>query len=490
MEKNKTEIILIALAIIAFAFRFYLMPSHLFFGPEQGRDFLVIRDIVVNHKLTLIGSKTDIMGIFHGPIFYYLAAIPFAVTGGNPLGVSAFFIIIQGLTVFLVYQLTYELTKRRRAGLIAAILFAVSFLFIVYARWLSNPPLSIPFSLFFMLFLLRYVRGKSWYLVASAFAYGLLGQAEFINFLLFAAIGLLTCLMFWKKCIRTKLVIVVTAFLVGLVTSFATYILFDARHDGLVSRGVLDLIQGKSGYQLYLSTSTAGAFRVLLEQAAAIMGLSGWVAGLVVTVPLMPVLFKRMKRDASLSILALWIWVPPFIFAILRHGMLEQLYAGVIGGFIILLALAIDFLWEKKTVIGVASLVIIVVLSVTAVFRNLPGNYQVFFQAPQPAVRYSDQLAVIDWIYMQADGRQFSFQAYTIPYFLQDAWVYLLGYYGQKNYGYLPDDQGRKRMYVVIQEDTLDPKFQKKWYRETTSVWGTKTNQARIGNYTVEEWAL
>jgi len=124
------------------------------------------------------------------------------------------------------------------------------------------------------------------------------------------------------------------------------------------------------------------------------------------------------------------------------------------------------------------------------VFGNLRDNYQVFFQSPQPAVRYTDQLSVIDWIYRKADGRPFSLQSYTIPYFMQDAWTYLLEYYGQKKYGYLADNQGRKLMYVVIQEDTLDPTFQKKWHKEATSSWGSLTNQAQIGNYTVEEWAL
>ncbi len=486
MDK-KTTIILIGLAIIAFVLRWYLMPGQLFFGPEQGRDFLAIRDIAVNHKLTLIGSKTDINGIFHGPIFYYLAAIPFAITRGNPVGVSAFFMIIQSLTVFLAYLLAYELTKSRRAGLIAASLFAVSYLLIVYARWLSNPPLSIPLSLLFILSLLRFVRGRPWYLVAAAFAYGLLGQAEFINFLLFAVIG---ALVGAKQLFKTKFTIIGTAVVVGLVTSFGTYILFDMRHDFLVWQGATDLLQGKSGYQLYLTISTAGAFRVLLEAAASIIGLSGWIAGLTVTLPAMVALYKRARRDAAVLIVAFWIVIPPVIFALLRHGMLEQLYAGVISGFVVLFAMGIDFLWEKKRMLGQVILGGVIACNVFAVFNNLPANNNVFFQSPQPAVRYSDQLAVIDWIYEEADGRPFSFQAYTIPYFLQDAWTYLFGHYGLKNYGYLPDNQGRKLLYLVIQEDTLDPAFQKKWYKEATSVWGTTTDRVQIGNYTVEEWTL
>lgn len=490
MERKKTEIILIVFVILAFFLRWHLMPGHLFFGPEQGRDFLAIRDIVESHKLTLIGSKTDVAGIFHGPIYYYIAAVPYLVSGGNPVFVLAFFTAVQSVSVILTYLLLFELTKKKRAGLIGAALFAASFLFIIYSRWLSNPPLSIPLSLAFMLCLLRFIRGKQFYLIAVAFIYGLLGQAEFINFLLFGVIGALIILIHWNKIWKTKPLIVGTSLMLALVTSFATYILFDLRHQSIVLNGFLDLIEGKSSYQVTLVVSTLGAFRVLMEQVAQIIGLSGWVAGLTVTLAVAGMLWKRVKKDSLLIIPVIWVLVPPAIFALLRHGMLEQLYAGVISGFIVFLALSIDQLWQSAKTLGAAVLIIFIGLNVVATNRNLPDNYHVFFQPQQPAVRYTDQLTAIDWIYAKAAGKPFSFQAYTIPYFLQDAWTYLFGYYGKRKYGYLPDNQGRKLLYVVIQRDNLDPNFQKRWYSSVTSSWGTRTNQMQIGDFAIEEWTL
>jgi len=273
---NMKRIVLAGLIIIAFLLRWYLMPGHLFFGPEQGRDFLVIKDIVVNHKLTLIGSKTDINGIFHGPVYYYLAAIPFAVFRGDPIAVFAFFIAIQSASVLLAYLLAYELTRKPRAAIIAAVLFSVSYLMIVYSRWLSNPPLSIPLSMAFILSFLRFIRGKKWYLVASACLYGLLGQAEFINFLLFGVIGGVTCIFYRKQFIKTKPVIIGIAVCLGFIISFATYVLFDLRHEFLISRSVLGLLQGKSGSQAQLVSSFVSSFRVFLEQGALVVGGSLW----------------------------------------------------------------------------------------------------------------------------------------------------------------------------------------------------------------------
>src|SRR6266403_4220432 len=89
---NKIFTCLVVLFFLAFFFRAFLLDHNLFFGPEQGIDFLVIKDLVVNHKMTLIGSKTDVGGIFHGPVYDYLSAIPFSLSHGDPL-VSAYFFI-------------------------------------------------------------------------------------------------------------------------------------------------------------------------------------------------------------------------------------------------------------------------------------------------------------------------------------------------------------------------------------------------------------
>jgi 4-amino-4-deoxy-L-arabinose transferase-like glycosyltransferase len=473
------RIILLSLIVTAFLLRWYLIPSHLFFGPEQGRDFLVVRDIVVGHKPTLIGSKTDIAGIFHGPIFYYLASVPFALSRGDPLWVCAFFIALQSAGVLLAYQLGFELTGKRRAGLIAAVLFAVSYLLIVYARWLSNPPLSIPLSFLFILFFLRFIRGKSWYAVGTAVTYGLLGQAEFINFLLFGVIGVLACLIYRKKIKKTKPLIAAVACIVGFIASFATYVLFDFRHNALITHGIVDLLAGKTGYKLDLMTSTVEAFRVFFQQASGMVGLSGWVAGLILVILLM--------AQQNNRILLLWLWVPPVIFSVLRHGMLDQLYVGVIGVFVIYLALLIDWLLEKRRIAGVFAFAFVLILNISAIARNLPGNDRVFFQPQQPDVRYTDQKSVIDWVYARAAGRPFEFQAYTIPYFWQDAWIYLFDWYGFSKFGYKPTAVDRKLLYVIVQKDRLDPMYQKNWYDETVSTWGKKSVNTTIGEYMVEE---
>ena len=136
-------IILSSLFFVAFSLRFYGLPRVLFFGPEQGIDFFKIRDIALGKDLVLVGAKTDIAGIFHGPVYYYLGVIPFLLSHGNPLFISAFFIVLNSLTVFFIYKLGKELYGKR-GGIVASLLFTFSFGAISYSRWLSSHPLTIP----------------------------------------------------------------------------------------------------------------------------------------------------------------------------------------------------------------------------------------------------------------------------------------------------------------------------------------------------------
>src|SRR3989344_1668955 len=68
-----------------------LFAHNYLFGFDQGRDYLAVKNIVVGHKLTLIGSEigagvAGFQGIFHGPFYYYSLVIPFLLFKGDPYG--------------------------------------------------------------------------------------------------------------------------------------------------------------------------------------------------------------------------------------------------------------------------------------------------------------------------------------------------------------------------------------------------------------------
>lgn len=491
MKKKLTlGIVLIVLTVIGLFLRSFFLPNHLFFGPEQGRDFLVMRDLVVNHKLTLIGAKTDIAGVFHGPLYYYIAAVPFALSHGNPGFVSLSLVLIQVLAIPLIYFLTIALTGKKRIGLIASTLYAFSFETIVYARWLSNPPLCLVSSILFMLFFTKFLQGKRWYLIGVAFMYGVLGQLEFINYLLFASIGLVSLIwyrkMWWK---HTNWKIIALSLAVAACAGFGTYVLFDLRHEFLVSKSLLELMKGggfrgtffgaameMTGRYVMEIGRTVGVFTLLPAVLVTLVSLYGWV---------------RVRKTYPLAdLVGIWMVVPIGTLYLFRHGVLEQVFVGLLPAWIIGLSFAIEIVWCQSKKIGIMLIGLLVGFSILMYALHIPNNEQVFFQKSQSRVTYENELQVVHAIYERAAGKPFYFQAFTIPVFWQDGWQYLFWYIGTKSYGYIPIEEDKSVIYVIIPKIYWDPflsLYKKNWYNEKVQSWGTLTFWKVLGEFTVEE---
>ena len=481
--------ILIVLFLLGLILRLYLLPSHLFFGPEQGRDMLVIRDIVVNHKLTLIGAKTDISGIFHGPFFYYLASIPFTFFQGNPLAVSIFFVVLHALAVPLLYVLVFEITGKKRVSVIAAALFALSFQGIVYARWLSNPPLSILFVILFFLFLIRFLKGKLWNLIGAAVMYGFLGQVEFINYVLFGAVLIAVFFRYMRIWRRTPIPILFLAVVIGSICAFGTYVLFDLRHDFLITTSLIGLFKG-GGYSQAFFPAAIGIGTMYIKEVAMTFGFLQLVWGMI-GIGLLIYGWYVVRRTQKLAdIVLLWAVVPVIPLLAFRHSILEQIFVGLIPAWIVGVSLGIETLWKKSVGLGMTVLLVFLLSNLFSYFRYIPESEHVFFQKSQARIRYSDELKVVHAIYTHAQGKPFYFQSFTIPIFWQDGWTYLFWYIGSKTYHYVPVEEDKSIIYVIIPNIYDDPflsLFQKNWYNDTVSTWGKLTYGFSIGEFAIEE---
>jgi len=472
---------LITLFILAFLLRFYLLPQNLFFGPEQGIDFQVIRDIVVNHKLTLIGSKTDISGIFHGPIYYYLAVLPFAISHGNPVIVSLFFIILNSLSVFFIYFLG-KIIGGQRVGLIAAVILAFSFESIVYSRWLSSPPLAIPLSILFFYFFYRFINGSKRDLLFAAVTFGLLNQVEFLNIIFFFVIAFGLFVVFLKYFKKQNPIFITLCLLLGIGITIGTYVFFDLRHDFLISKSLLSLIGGDTGYHTSLTQTVSSVWNSEIRVFSRTIFPVSFIGSLILLlIELILLTTKIIKKEKNFYPLFIWFLFPIALLIFSRHNILDQFFVSLISLFIILTALLIDFLWQNKKIIGLIALATICIVNLYTWWDWIPSNRNVFFQSTQPGLRYADKIATIDEIYKDIDKKPFSFQSYTIPYWMQQGWQYLFWSYGKKRYGYEPISQNAKSLYVIIQDDPSNKLFQSDWLKNTVSKWGKPVKTFKHG---------
>lgn len=487
---SKALIFIVGLFFVAFFLRAYLIPQNLFFGPEQGRDFLAIKNIAINHNLTLIGAKTDVEGIFHGPLYYYLATVPFVISDGNPVFMSLFFIVLNSVTVIFIYVLGKELFNKR-VGLIAACLFTVSFSPIMYARWLSNPPLSIPLVCLFFLFLHRFLKEKKQYLLFASLVFGLLTQVQFLNLIMFSLITLVFIVVFYTYLRSTRILYLFSSIGIASFISLGTFFLFDLRHEFLITNGLLKLITGSSGYYVsYADTFVSGltTFSLMFSQSVGIFNI--FVAGILATVSIVLLLLtatkKKDSKNGSLLIL-LWLGAPLIVLILLRHSILDHYFIPLIPAMILMFAFTIDILWRHSKIVGFALVFLALGVQVNTLVFNIPQNRNISFQSAQPDLKLSDQISVINTIYAKADGKPFSFQSYTIPYWSQQGWEYLFWYYGEKKYGYYPVPEKAKKLFVIIQDDPSNKSFQENWIKTIVNKWGSLENTFKYGILTVRE---
>lgn len=480
---RKIFVFLVTLFCASIFLRAYNISNTLFFGPEQGIDFKVIKGIVVDLNPALVGAKTDIAGVFHGPIYYYLSVIPFVLTKGDPIGHVLFFIIINSLTVFLIYYLGKQLFNKR-AGIIASLIFTISFGAIVYPRWLSTHALTIPLSALFFIGLYLYLQGRRKWLLLAAVSFALLGQAAFLNYLFFGVMVLCVLLLYRKTFLKEKKSFLLLNVFVFFLFGLSHYLVFDIKNQFIMTKSLSGLIGGKGYYVSYpdvIMQTIRFSMSVITQNTfpfspipAVVTFLGGFV-----------LLLKSSTKDAR-RLLLLWIFIPMVLMILLRHEVLEQFFVYFVVPSILLAAFTVDKLISTRRIIGVLLFVGMVFASLRAWVVNIPTDQYMFFQATQPDLQYGHVVKVVDRIYKRMDGKPFSFQSYTIPYWTQDAWEYVFWQYGKLKYGYEPVTQDGKTLFVIIQDDPSSLGFQKDWLLKTVSKWGTLKDTFREGIFTVQ----
>src|SRR5258708_18206614 len=111
-----------------------------------------MRELVATKHIPILGPISDIPGVHHGALYYYILAPLYALGSWDLPFVVRSFAVIGSLTLIPVYFLTKRLFTKR-AAVIAVILTMFSFEAVSYSRWISNPVLAIPLYPLFLLLL-------------------------------------------------------------------------------------------------------------------------------------------------------------------------------------------------------------------------------------------------------------------------------------------------------------------------------------------------
>ena len=120
------KVILIIAILLGLVMRGFQYRERFMYNHDTDLSAWIIKDIIVDKHIRLIGQQTTTLGIFIGPLFYY-SLIPFYLLGGmDPLPSVAFSWIVSLLGVISIYWIGKKVHSKK-IGLIAALIYAVSF---------------------------------------------------------------------------------------------------------------------------------------------------------------------------------------------------------------------------------------------------------------------------------------------------------------------------------------------------------------------------
>ncbi|MDO8582977.1 MAG: glycosyltransferase family 39 protein [bacterium] len=244
--KNYDKIVLLVILVIASFYRLYRIMDYMTFLGDEGRDALIVYDILHGH-LTLLGPTASVGGFFLGPIYYYFMTPFLWLFNYNPVGPAVMVAIFGIATVGLIYKVGKEFFGPI-VGLIAAALYSVSPLVVSYSRSSWNPNLMPFFSLLTLYILYKALKNdSSKWLIICGLLLGMTMQLHYLTIFLGVIIAIYILLIRGKSLHRTfkDYVLIFVGFIVG----WSPFIAFEFRHKFLNVMSILNFIfhSGETG---------------------------------------------------------------------------------------------------------------------------------------------------------------------------------------------------------------------------------------------------
>lgn len=469
-KKIKIILLVFILGISLLSRSVEVLNKNYIFGFDQGRDYLVVKSIVVDHKLTLIGSEVGagaagLNGIFQGPFHYYFLSIPFILTKGDPYGGLVLMFLLSIMSVFFSYFFGKKMFGVI-GGLVTGLIVSLSPMFIAQARFVWN---SNPSTLFIMLALYFAYMGlgkKSKYIFLSAFLAGFVYNFQFAVSIPLS-ISIILFYIFIVKLREIKKYLILSS---GFIVAFLPMFLFEIRHGFMGIRGFLTyLFDPKDGGLGFLPSQ-----RIILDHINSFFNafidvfpkniVSPYVLLLIVLVP--AIYYFRKEKDTHLrkfiAFLFLLFPVHFLVFLLFRNAIWVYYLIALNIVYILLFSYSVASSFKNN---NIALKIFYVIFLLFILIRALPMlinvfNYDIGDYGGTAKIR--GKTDAINFIYDDAKGKKFSLFIFSPPIYTYP-YDYILWWHAKNKFGYMPDNVKKETFYLLIEKDNDQPWRHKGW---------------------------
>lgn len=437
MKRRTSFILLTTILLIAASLRLYRIADYMTFLGDEGRDVLVVYNILHGH-LTLLGPTSSVGGFFLGPIYYYFMAPFLLLFNYNPVGPAVMVALFGIVTVWFVYKIGTEFFDES-TGLIASFLYAISPVVVIYSHSSWNPNLMPIFTIMTLYTIYKAAEKNSGklFLLGGLFL-GVLIQLHYlatfvgliiIVYLLFIKILLKQDLQWTWLNILTKSISENFFIFIGFVIGFSPFLAFEARHGFPNIMSIFKFVfhssdvNGSGNYtsiiqdvffRLFgrLVTAFPPPAQVSLQAHPALFGLYifTWALGILSFLYFIMQCVQefrfRDKKFLQIALLFVWFIVGILLFGFYKKQIYDYYFEFLFPLPFLIVGLFLSYLWyQKKIVLSFLAAAIFLFL----IFINLQSEP---FQ--HPPNRQLNQLETISrFVLDKSGGKPYNFALIT-----------------------------------------------------------------------------
>lgn len=437
--RDKYFLVLIAIIFLAILVAIKNLLLQTTFGYDMARDAYEAYSIFPGMHIKILGPGTDIRGLYHGVMWYYLLVIPYLIGQGDPQIAASFFFILTFATVPLVWLLAQRLFRDRRISFISVVLYSFSPIVQSFSSWMSNPIPGFLIAPVLLLFLWSYLE-KSDYKKAGiiGICFGVLIQANLAN-LLFLLLIPIYLIIFKKKPSLKEFF----AFCLTLSAMLFSYLLVELKFGW---RGVIAL---QGFLQNYHSGSTVFKLGEIITKISDLFTITVFpfnnaIVFLILFLCAIVILLRFKTHRKQFIFLFIWL-LNVMLFKFFGTGISQSAF--VFGPSIAVVIILVGFVLannikNKKVLAGIVLL--LVIFQVKQSSDWIKDEFSpMAVQRSNTVYRYKE---IIDFTYKSAKGKPFIITSVTNPLFINTTWAYLYEFYGKKKYGYLPFWGGKSQI--------------------------------------------
>ena len=393
IKKNPVEFwILIATLLVGAFCRLYKIDQYMTFLGDEGRDVIIVRRIFTELHPPLIGPGTSVGGMYLGPLYYYLMAIPLLIAGFSPVGPSIMVALLGTATIAFIWRVG-RTWFGRLSGIIAAGLYAISPTAIIFSHSSWNPNIMPFFALLSIYSIWKvWVQKSTNWLIVLGVSVAFILQSHYLALLLIPTLSVFWFLAYRKfkekklsKPFIKKSVLGLICFLVLM----SPLLFFDLRHDFMNTKAINKfLIERQTNFSSSLGVAISqmpGIFNFINKSLiAGKNSIAATISSVVITVGMIYMLLEsRIRRKASGIKKEYWLLFSWLGFGLIGLGLYKQSIYDHYLGFLfpvpfILIGVIISKLMSKiffTKIIGVAFLIYLIAINLSGnPFRKEPNN--------------------------------------------------------------------------------------------------------------------